>query len=91
MDTGGRNIPGMQEANLAAKQREADFRWLLEQQQGRRFLWRLFQQCGVDRPSHTGNSETFYREGQRSVALNLAAEAKALAPDSYKRMLIENL
>lgn len=91
MDSRGSNMPAMQEANTEAKQRDADLRWLMAHPAGRRFLWSTFQQCGVDRVSFTGNSDTFFREGQRSVALQLAADAKALAPDHYKQMLIENL
>ena len=80
-----------QEPPAEVKQRESDMRWLLSQPQGRRLLWSLIQQCGVDRISYTGNSETFWREGQRSIGVQLAADAKALAPDLYKQMVIENL
>jgi len=39
--------------------------------EGRRFIWRILSVCGLYRNSFTGNSNTFYNEGQRSIGLKL--------------------
>ena len=57
------------------REREAnDMRALLATTEGRRFLWRLMEKCGVYRESFTGSSETFFLEGKRSIGLFVIAE-----------------
>jgi hypothetical protein len=46
-----------------------DFKWLMSQKRGRRFVRRLIDFTGVHRLSMTGNSQTFFNEGQRNVGL----------------------
>ncbi len=67
----------------------ADFKWLTESKQGRRFLWRLLDKTGVYRSSFTGSSETFFLEGQRNIGLLLMSEINAICPDVYATMLKE--
>ena len=52
-------------------------------------MWRLLERTGVFRTSFTGNSETFFREGQRNVGLMLMAQIHEVCPDQYALMLKE--
>lgn len=67
-----------------------DIRFLLSREQGRRFLWRYLEICGVYRSSFTGNSQTFFNEGERNVGLKLLDDIMEAAPDAYLVMLKEN-
>ena len=44
---------------------------LLQTRWGRNILWRLLNATGVYKISFTGNSETFFKEGRRSVGLSI--------------------
>lgn len=76
-------------AKIKRDQEIADFKWLVESKQGRRFLWRLLEKTGVYRSSFTGSSETFFLEGQRNIGLLLVSELNAICPDVYSTMLKE--
>lgn len=56
---------------------------------GRRFVWRYLTDCGIFKTSFTGNSETFYKEGQRSIGLKLLADVNEADPSAYLKMLDE--
>jgi hypothetical protein len=71
-------------------QEAADFKWLMSDRRGRRFMWRLLGMTGLYRSSFTGNSATFFNEGQRNIGLMLIAEVNELTPDSYANMLEEH-
>jgi len=73
----------------AAEQEREDFKWLMGSKRGRRIVWRLLERTGVYRSSFTGNSETFFREGQRNVGLMLMALINESSPDQYALMLKE--
>ena|SRR3990167_2669389 len=75
---------------LARETEQEDIRWLMSQEQGRRLMSRLISICGVYRSSFTGNSETFFREGQRNVGLVFIADAQSLAPNDFVKMLTEH-
>lgn len=66
-----------------------DFKWLMSSKRGRRIVWRLLEETGVYRTSMTGNSTTFFNEGQRNVGLKLMAMIHATATDAYVLMLNE--
>lgn len=74
---------------LATEQEKEDFKWLMGSKRGRRITWRLLERTGVYRSSFTGNSETFFREGQRNVGLMLMAQIHEVCPDQYAVMLKE--
>jgi hypothetical protein len=79
-----------QARKLTVKQEAEDFRWLVSDARGRRFVWRMLEQTGVFRSSFTGNSETFFREGARNVGLKIMADLHAHSPESYFSMIQEN-
>jgi len=67
----------------------ADLRAVMGTKQGRRFMHRLLAQAGIDQRSFTGNSETFFREGRRAVALELQDDIRTHAFPEYVLMLQE--
>jgi len=79
------------EQNRLAQQNELDdFKWLMSSKRGRRIIWRWLERTGVYRSSFTGNSETFFREGQRNVGLMLMAQINEVAVEQYAVMLKEH-
>ena len=55
-----------------------DWKWLMSTPRGRRIVWRILSLTGMFRSSFTGNSQTFFNEGERNVGLKLQASvAKA--------------
>lgn len=67
-----------------------DFVWLMNNRQGRRFIWRLLDAAGIFRSSFTGSSETFFREGQRDIGLRIMSRIHDYCPDQYALMLKES-
>lgn len=56
-----------------------DLKWLMGSKRGRRIVWRLLSATGVYRQSYTGNgSDTFFREGARSIGLQLVEKLHAI-------------
>lgn len=76
-------------ARLSAQIEVEDFKWIMSNKRGRRFVWRLLDKAGVFRSSFTGNSETFFREGQRNLGLQVLAMIHEHTPDAYTLMLSE--
>lgn len=68
---------------------DEDLRAVMSTAQGRRFLWRLLEQTGIYKLSYTGNSETFFNEGQRNIGLKLLAEMHRVDPEHYILMTQE--
>jgi hypothetical protein len=67
-----------------------DFKWLMSDKRGRRFVWRLLEMTGVYRTSFTGNSTTFFNEGQRNIGLMVVNEVHAHCPELYETLIKEN-
>ena len=74
---------------LVRDQQADDLRWLMSHKQGRRVMARILEQSGVEQISFTGNSQTFFNEGARSVGVPLLNEVKHNAWDHYITMLEE--
>lgn len=63
---------------------------LMSEKWGRSFVWRWLGKCGIYKTSYTGNSETFFLEGQRSIGLRLLADITRVDPNGYVLMIKEN-
>lgn len=74
---------------LKAERDEADFIWLMNQKEGRRFVWRLLKICHLYESSFTGTSATIFREGERNVGLQVVADITRLCPNLYAPMVNE--
>lgn len=93
IDIVGQSKQAEQSALQRKKEREGqieDFKWLMGDQRGRRFIWRLLEKAGVYRSSFTGNSSTFFNEGQRNMGLMVIGELHAICPELYVTMIKEN-
>lgn len=81
------------EAKRTAKEVDAlradGLRHLLGNEGSRAWLFSVLERCGVFTTSFTGNSETFFREGQRNIGLFIIAELMRTNPTAYARMLEE--
>lgn len=84
----------VQEATRDAKLRRErelnDLRSVLNTIEGRRFLWRILEFCGLYKTSFTGSSETFFLEGQRNVGIKLITEIIETEPEAYLLMMKEH-
>jgi hypothetical protein len=67
-----------------------DIRSVLATRQGRRFFWRTLIMCHVFETSFTGNSQTFFNEGERNIGLKLFADLNESDPEAYLKMLRES-
>lgn len=72
------------------QQRErSDIKWLMSTQGGRRIMWGLLGKAGVFKSSFTGNSTTFFNEGQRNLGLMYLNLINEVCPDQYVAMAKE--
>jgi hypothetical protein len=67
-----------------------DLKAILSTPEGKRFAWRLLERCGVYQSSFTGNSETFFKEGSRSVGLWLIDEFIEAHPKATGELIINS-
>lgn len=56
----------------------------------RRFVWVLLESTHIFSTSFTGNSETFFKEGERNVGLKVFLRLQESDPDAYALMVKEN-
>lgn len=83
--------PEQQQADAKLRRQEElnDIRALMTSPAGRRFAWRMLDRCGVYQTSFTGNSGTFFKEGERNVGLWLLADIHEVALDEFLVMMKE--
>jgi len=67
-----------------------DMRNVMGTRAGRRTVFRILDSTGLTSQSFTGNSETFFREGKRSIGILLHNELQDICPDLYTLMQTEN-
>lgn len=69
----------------------ADFKWLMSDSRGRRFMWRTLGRCRLFQSSiGPTDAITNYNEGQRNVGLLLLSQVNDLTPSLYAVMAAEN-
>ena len=56
-------------------------------EQGREFLWWLFEICGVFTTSYTGNSDTYFNEGRRAVGNEVLHRLVGVKPEIFQTMI----
>lgn len=79
-----------EKAKTRRNRMENGFRKLMQDQEGRLWVWDLLEFCGVFRSSfHQSNAQTAYNEGLRNVGLKLMADINRITPDQYFRMINE--
>ena len=89
-DAGDTEAVAERERRLAIeREREIEeLRGLLATYGGRRFVWRLMEQCGFHRLSYAGmnHAETDFREGRRSIGNWLFSEVFTADEEAYTIM-----
>lgn len=69
----------------------ADFRWLMSDHRGRRFMWRTMGRFRLFQSSiGPTDAVTNYNEGQRNAGLFLLSQINNLCPAMYAVMASEN-
>ena len=77
-------------ARKARRQRDEALRWLMADNRGRRFVWRLLGKAGIFRTSMAASPElTAFNEGRRDLGLGLLADVMRLCPERYAQMQAE--
>lgn len=73
-------------------QRESDLKAVMSTAEGRRFVWYLLDDiCQLHGGSYTGNSQTFFNEGRRSVGIQVMQELQRIVPERYLDMVGEQV
>jgi len=68
-----------------------DTQYILSSFNGRRFLWRYLELCGVFKTSFSPeSSQAAFNEGQRNVGLRLLSDINEANPDAYLQMMKES-
>lgn len=84
----------VEQAKTSAKHRDQlkalALKRLLETEGGRLWMWDMLAQCHVFHTTFTGNSKTFFNEGERSVGLKLLADVTAVMPEFFAMMQEKN-
>lgn len=75
---------------LAKKAEMDDMKTIMSTPVGRRFMWNLLAKAGVYRTSFTGNSTTFFNEGQRNIGLMYQSQILEACPEQFVVMLNES-
>jgi hypothetical protein len=78
-------------ASAALRQADTDLAAVLDTTAGRRVLMRLIDGTGVFARSFTGDANTFYREGRRSVGLDLVEHIERVSAGSFAKLQQEAL
>lgn len=78
-----------QREQLAARQEAEDLKWLMADKRGRRFMWALLERTHVYKTSMTGNSHTFFLEGERNIGLAMMGQLHTVCPERYAEMVKE--
>lgn len=71
-----------------------DLNWLLRHPQGRRFMWRLLDQCGIFNNAAVrcgfDTNQTMFNAGEQNIGLAYFSETMRQEPDGYNLMVKEN-
>jgi hypothetical protein len=69
--------------------KEADDHFLtsvLSTYEGRAVIWRLLSECGVFRSSFTGDTDTYFFEGKRSIGLDIINMIADVDPHGFSQI-----
>lgn len=76
---------------IARRQADEDLVWLMNDQRGRRFLWRQMAKANVFSPVFNPDAMVMaWNEGRRNEGLQLLTEINRLCPELYPVMAAEN-
>jgi len=67
-----------------------DLTIVMNSEAGRRFVWRLLSAAHCFQTSFTGDTETFFREGERNLGLQILTDLLEECPERFALMAREN-
>lgn len=77
---------------LAAEQTNSDLEWLLSHPQGRRWFYQLiYGICGVENGIWEASAAIHFKEGRRSVGIEVKNEAQKVCPALYLDMIRDQM
>ena len=76
-------------SQIHREQNKEDLKEILSSVGGRRFLWKLLEECGVYKISFTGDNYTIFNEGKRQIGLRLIEDIFNAFPWAYAEMRLE--
>lgn len=68
----------------------ANIREITKTEHGKDVIWAFLSMCNIYGESFTGNSQTFFYEGKRSVGLEMLQLLEDSDPSLYPRLLLRN-
>ena len=79
-------------ARLEAQAKADELQWLMSDKKGRRFMWRLLAETGIYQQSYVGGdfAATAFREGRRSMGLQVLASIMEICPGRFNEMQKES-
>jgi hypothetical protein len=66
-----------------------DIKYILNTDAGKRFFQRFFEDGHVFRTSMTGNSYTYFQEGERNLALRYFGDIVEVCPEKVTELIIK--
>lgn len=64
-------------------------RFVLSTDKGKLFLWWVLERCGVFHQSFSGNSATYFAEGERNVGLKIISQLDAVSPTAFPKLMLD--
>ena len=68
----------------------SNIREIAKTKQGQAFIWHILDFCGIYTDSFTGDNQTFYLEGKRSIGLSILQLLEDADPSIYPRLVLLN-
>lgn len=68
-----------------------NMRAVLNTTAGRKVIWHLLSLCNLYVDNFTGNSQTFFLEGKRSVGLEILQLLESADKKAYPQLLLANI
>lgn len=81
----------IQRAERIQRAQLQDLTALLKRREFRRYLKRYLTLASVFKTTFTGNSETFFREGQRSIGTTMLGEMMQADPKAFALVMAEKM
>ena len=80
-----------EEQELEIENEDADLRWFLSSERGRKIMWRALEETGLFRSVFDENHPVMsFREGKRNLGLKLLSTINRANSDLFLSMLEEN-
>ena len=78
-----------QKIKLANAQNDEDLEAIVKTPEGFRWFKRFFSESKVLKPTFTGNSQSYYNDGQRELSLKYFKDVARVAPERFVEMELE--